>query len=569
MLQHIREFYRNDNIDKLNYAIMNREFEKELVEYVIDCFKSISYVLKEIELVHSEYTIDENEINQSEYEMTRSNRKKDQEQKYTFINESRQGELKMYFKVTLPDNTTLNYTVKMLIPVHDDDQYYQIKGKKYISQYQLVETSTYSTNSAITLKSLMPVSIRRDVVTREDINGDEYKMHCYSIYIFNRATNIFYFFLSTYGWDQTLHYFSLDKYMSLVEEVLNDVEEYTYFKINNNIYLKVRTITLANNYIQGMIGTLLSPLPVPVGLLTRKMSLENIKSKEYWVDRLGSTRTTANKASHKDMGENCIILFNRMLDESTKGVLRLTERNKSNIYAVVRWMVQNYDVLKKKDNLDLLNKRLRCNEYIASLLNGIISDKIKTFVHRPVSLEVQVRDEKDRPKKEKEARDKLIKKYDTLFNYRGSEIITKLHSSGLIKFDDTVNDSDMFNKLKITTKGPNSLGNKNSKNVSSKYRASDTSHIGRLDLNFCSSSDPGLTNYITPMCKTEGLYFEGVTPEPEEFGYNLRTELDGLDISEDIIQIDPVAYNDVLEYISGVVMKAYDIQENYESEGDK
>lgn len=44
---------------------------------------------------------------------------------------------------------------------------------------------------------------------------------------------------------------------------------------------------------------------------------------------------------------------------------------------------------------------------------------------------------------------------------------------------------DFFLKLKLTSKGPNSLGNKNDNNISAKYRSIHPSYIGRIDLNVC------------------------------------------------------------------------------------
>ena len=97
-----------------------------------------------------------------------------------------------------------------------------------------------------------------------------------------------------------------------------------------------------------------------------------------------------------------------------------------------------------------MNKRLRCNEYVASFLNDIISERIKRFVNAATASTI----------------DKQIAKYNQFFAYRGNEVISKLHSSGLMRYDDMVNDMDLFQKMKVTSKGPNSAGNKsNSKKL--------------------------------------------------------------------------------------------------------
>ena len=224
-----------------------------------------------------------------------------------------------------------------------------------------------------------------------------------------------------------------------------------------------------------------------------------------------------------------------MLDESTKYSMRLTDHNSRDIYAIVRWLIQNYNELWEKNNLDLMTKRLRCNELVASLINGTISDRIKRFVNNIVN-----------------TKEKMETKYNNFFSYRGNEIISQLHKSGLLNNDDIVNDMDLYQKLKITQKGPNASGSKSdSKTISSSRRGLHPSHLGRQDINVCSASDPGLTNYITPFCKTDGLYFKDAPPEPESFYINFKRELGELDShGNQILIIDPVKYNSVLEAVS-------------------
>ena len=69
-------------------------------------------------------------------------------------------------------------------------------------------------------------------------------------------------------------------------------------------------------------------------------------------------------------------------------------------------------------------------------------------------------------------------------------LIKSLFNSGLFRYDDQVNDLDFFNKLKFTTKGPNSLGGKNTQSIVPAARGLDPSYIGRIDLNVVGNSDP-------------------------------------------------------------------------------
>ena len=65
-----------------------------------------------------------------------------------------------------------------------------------------------------------------------------------------------------------------------------------------------------------------------------------------------------------------------MIDDTTKKILKLHPIHKKNIYSILRWLIQNFSELRKKDSMDLNNKRLRCNEYIASLLTKTFSEKL-------------------------------------------------------------------------------------------------------------------------------------------------------------------------------------------------
>ena len=66
----------------------------------------------------------------------------------------------------------------------------------------------------------------------------------------------------------------------------------------------------------------------------------------------------------------------------------------------------------------------------------------------------------------------------------------------------------------------NSLGNRSDRNVSIKYRSCHPSMLGRLDLNMCSSSSPGLSGCISPFAKTDNLWFNS-EKESENMEYDM------------------------------------------------
>lgn len=57
-------------------------------------------------------------------------------------------------------------------------------------------------------------------------------------------------------------------------------------------------------------------------------------------------------------------------------------------------------------------------------------------------------------------------------------------------------------------------------------RGIHSSHLGRLDINVCGNSDPGTSGVVTPYCTDiYGLQFSNEF-EPEEFKYELESDID-------------------------------------------
>ena len=100
-------------------------------------------------------------------------------------------------------------------------------------------------------------------------------------------------------------------------------------------------------------------------------------------------------------------------------------------------------------------------------------------------------------------------------------LIQKMHSSGIMRYNDIINDMDFFSKFKYTIKGPHSLGNKNSNSISARYRGLHHSYIGHIDLTVCGNSDPGTSGVLSPWGKMDGLYFDG-SPEPDNFRFEFQ-----------------------------------------------
>ena len=90
----------------------------------------------------------------------------------------------------------------------------------------------------------------------------------------------------------------------------------------------------------------------------------------------------------------------------------------------------NFNDLRMKDNLSLDNKRLRCNEYIASLLTQEFSKRLNKII--TLGSKATMND------------------FTDMFKFSGELLIQKMHSSGILRFDDNINDLDFFSKFKYT-----------------------------------------------------------------------------------------------------------------------
>ena len=84
--------------------------------------------------------------------------------------------------------------------------------------------------------------------------------------------------------------------------------------------------------------------------------------------------------------------------------------------------------------------------------------------------------------------------------------------SNLVSYADNVNDNDAIQVLKYSYKGIAGLGEDGAK-VQPVYRFVDPSHLGILDLDSSSVSDPGMTGIIVPTAK---LYNGGFFTDFEE-----------------------------------------------------
>lgn len=511
--------YVSDFEKELNIPLMNKEADMPLVEYVKDAWRSLE-IVKNIKILKFEYNENESEIDINRFIFKREKKKRKKDRcDYKFVNDDRYGCLTVHIQITIEeeDQRTKEKSIhqkiikkQMLIPLQDEEGYYYIKGKKYYIIYQLVDKSTYTSSSSVTLKSLMPIAVKRNsiktenftktVINKTDDNGTEYLLPVYNVFVFKKEIPIILFFVAN-GLDWALSFLGVDTVIKFIEDTDNiDEEKNIYFQVSSKLFIEVnKELFLKYPYIQGIVGMFLE-------VCTNRFTLKDMYNKEIWIKKLSNNNTL-------EKGNDILVFFNRLMDETTKKILMLDDFNKKDVYALLRWIMQNYNTLRMKDNLSLDNKRLRCNEYVASLLTQEFSKRL----NRIITLGSKA----------------TMGDFHDCFKFSGEILIQKMHSSGILRFDDTINDLDFFSKFKYTTKGPHSLGGKNSNNISIRYRGIHPSFLGNIDLLVCGNSDPGTSGILSPFGKIEGLYFNN-SSEPDDFTFDFKKDIKNIMDKDDV-----------------------------------
>ena len=501
------KYYKNPNEDKVNTDLIYRKnVDEETIAYIVNACKCLE-IVDNIKFLGYKINSDETTIDPESYITRRSSKKADKEQKYIFINNNRNFELILMFELNAYEKKyqrvrRMIINKKLLLPMVDDDGYYLIKGKRYYLIYQLLESSTYNKGNGLSVKSFLPIDIQREIIEITDIEENEYEIPIYTITMFNKERDILLFYFAEMGIRRALSFLMVDEFISVYEGDLDtlykdgelDTNFYRYFKFNDSIYVEVDKKAFDEyKYVRTIVGMIKQ-------VINRKTLYTHLYNRDYYLRHIGEGQAQT-QIDLIEKGELTLQRFKRMLDINTILILKLEYCNKKDIFCLIRCIMQNFDSFRSKDNLDFKYKRLRSQEIIGAMFTTILSSKFNKITSQK-SLTL----------------DTLQK----IFSFQGNCLITQLVNSGLMVYDDKMNDLDALTKLKFTMKGQNSLGNKNGKKITSKYRSLDPSKLGYQDIIAIGNSDPGTSGIITLINDIDGLQFSS-DHEPEEFLPEFKT----------------------------------------------
>ena len=528
MLRYLSQ-YKDEFAEELNRPLMLKEADAPLVEYIKDAYRSLE-IAPPIKIMGFEYSESESGVDVNRFIFKREKRKKKKDKfDYKFIDDSRCGSLTTRIRITLPVKNPKTNEIQIhqkdikksiLIPLIDENGQMYINGKKFYLIYQLVEKSSYTSASSITVKSLMPITLKRDSVidkglsvhteasldaitssegeamkrtpiTVEATDATMYTLPVYTIFMFKKEIPAVLFYMAN-GIDWTLSFLGVSEIISFESELRPNTGE-VWFEMSNFCYIRVKDKELFEKYtyLQSIVGGFLS-------MKNKRITMDILYDTTTWIRKLGNS-------NNYEKGKDMLTFFNRLLDRTSIKVLDITPYHKRDVYSLIRWMMANYNYLRLKDNMNLYNKRLRCNEYVAALLTMEFSKRL----NRVLSMGQKA----------------TMENYREIFKFSGDILLQKLHISGVMRFDDNINDMTFFSKFKVTSKGPHSQGNRDSNRISLKSRGIHPSFITNYDILVCGNSDPGTSMLLSPWSEIKGFNFDP-KPETDHFFYEFKKDME-------------------------------------------
>lgn len=362
----------NDYEKALNKDLLNKSFDRPLHEYIYDAFKGFE-ILPNIKILGYEWVPDEDKYDVNDHVIRRNSNKN---KTIKHISETRCGVMYIDAEVTGLDKNgvmKVHYIKKPLVlPIIDEDGYMTIKGKKCYLIYQMVDKMLYPSFSAVTIKSLMPICVKTAKDDFTDMDGNTYTIPTYTIQIFKTAINVLLLY-SNLTITKTLNFMEVERFIHIERKgetpppCKDEIIRFDCGKKSDIIVAVKKRAFDKEIYIRSIVGCLINLF------VETKIKYDQIDDWEEWMIIVGGKHTIRR-------GLYQHIFFNRLLDEVTRKELRINDQDKQNIYYLLRWIIQNYHALWSKDNLSMINKRLRCNEYLGSYFTAEVSKRINRIV---------------------------------------------------------------------------------------------------------------------------------------------------------------------------------------------
>ena len=502
-------FMRSD--DELINAIRN---------VIYSCERESTFIIKVLnfEVIDSYDTI--NHILWEYFESIKRKNKKGDTKKvkdnlYDFIN-LKDSDIKIikvtyFIQINEKKDGLVNDTISVYIAIPRivDDFYFRINGNMYSAMYQIVDASTYNNSAAknpkkqsITFKTTFsPIRVYRYNIFIKDITGMQIPCTYFIVNMFKKSVLLIKYIIAKMGLLEAMEFLHIVD-VKIVESVSTINRRDNYIIPVREFYIVAPKILYTRvQVVQSFIYTLYSVINY-----MKDASYSDVFDRDMWLKALGAEFISKDLDTIIDKGKSVIDSVEFIYDISTMEDLKLPMEDKSDIYRVLRWMMYEFNSLRQKDNLDISTKKVRWAEYIAALY----AEKLFYGI-------CHISDMADRA-------DLLtIKKALQIQPTYLIKAVTNSKKCQLVNYVDNINDIELI-KLKFTYKGISGIGEKSSA-ISSSYRSVHPSHLGRVDVDSSSNSDPGVSGTICPLAVLHDGHFDEYE-EPDTWESDLNKVID-------------------------------------------
>lgn len=492
-----RKFFErtdDDLINAIKYIVYscerNAAFTIKINSFeVIENYDDVNHVLWEYEdsIINKGKTTDNSSNNK------KNSKKKDNQFAFINLKSSALKVIKVEYFIEINEKknglVSDTVTVYIAIPRIIDGFYYKLNGNIYSAMYQIVDASTYNNSAAkntkkqsITFKTIfMPIRVYRYSNNLTDINGIKIQATYFVANMFRKSLLLMKYLLAKFGVIECMNFLYIkDVYIVQDYSQFNN-DNYYIFQAKDMYIVCSKQLYDSIQIMQSFIYSLYCIISY-----TKDISYNNIFEKKSWVKALGEEFTNKNIDTTFEKGCNILNSLEFIYDELTKEDLHLPDEDKADVYRVLRWMMYEFNALRQKDNLDISTKKVRYAEYLASYYAA----KLAKGIYR-------ISDKDDRADL-----DTIRKAIQIPPMY----LINAITTCQLVNYKNCVNDLDSLIALKYTYKGISGIGEK-SNAISGAYRSIHPSHLGRVDIDSSSNSDPGISGTICPLAQLYNGHF--------------------------------------------------------------
>jgi hypothetical protein len=463
---------------------------------VIDDYDDINHILWEYEdsIINKTNKTKKNEENATKKKSSSNSKKKDNQFAYINLKDSALKLIKVtyYIKITEKKNGEVSDTlvVYIAIPRIVDKFYFRLNGNTYSAMYQIVDASTYNNSASrnakkqsITFKTIfMPIRVYRYSTTMKTFEGESVQCTYFVANMFKKSLLLIKYIIAKMGIYEAMSFLHIQGVYLMKELDKVDYEAQYIFPVRDMYVVVDRFLFNTNQIIQSFVYTLHT-----VTNYMRDTEYQDMFDRTVWIKALGAEFTSKDLNTIYDKGISILGSLEFIYDRVTMEDLKLPDKDKSDIYRVLRWMMYEFNALRQKDNLDITTKKVRWAEYIVSFY----ASRLAMGIYR-------ISDKGDK------ADLSTIRKAIQIPPMYLINAVTKCQ---LVNYKDCVNDLDAITALKYTYKGISGIGEK-SNAISSAYRSIHPSHLGRVDIDSSSNSDPGISGTICPLVTLHDGHFD-------------------------------------------------------------